>query len=185
MARLATVAFVAALGTFSADAFADTSTWVHVGGGALGYRESSDSELLLAPTLAADVGIGTTMRAPFQFGGLFRVQPFFVEGVDIDLFVRFCNRTFMTGPIGFALDAGGYARFWGLGSAGFSGQATLGGPLGLQLSALGQYGSGGAYAFGGVLGIDFARLMVHREHLLEWWQNPRPDDAIRSASLRW
>jgi hypothetical protein len=186
MARPLGVGLVAALALTSGDALADTATWLHAGGGVLGFQEAKDTDLLLAATMAADVGVGTTVRdAPFSFGGLFRVQPVFGYGVDLDLYVRFCNRTFMTGPIGFAIDAGGYARFWGVKSAGFSGEAILGGPLGLQLAALGEYGSGGSFAFGGVLGFDLARLIVHRETLLDWWQNPRPDDAIRPTAASW
>jgi hypothetical protein len=184
MARWVFGSTLAAAMSLSGAAFADTATWFHVGGGAMGFQEASDTELTLAATMAAEAGVGTTVHAPVSFGGLFRVQPVFEHGVDLDLYLRFCNHSFMTGPVGFAIDAGGYARFWGVQSAGFSGQLILGGPLGLQLSALGQYGSGGSFAFGGVLGFDLARLIVHRETLLDWWQNPRPDDAMQTA-FRW
>jgi hypothetical protein len=168
----------------SGSALADTATWLHVGGGALGFREDADSDLLLAGTMAIDIGVGSTLRAPVSLGGIFRVQPVFDHGVDLALMPRFATRSFTTGPVGFALDVGGYARFWGIGSAGLCGEAILGGPLGLQLSAIGEYGTGGSFAFGGVLGFDLARLVVHRDHLLDWWQNPRADDAIQTA-FRW
>ena len=54
---------------------------------------------------------------------------------------RFANQGFQKGWFGFAVDLGAYQRFWGIGSTGFSGQAVLGGPFGLQLAALGMVGT--------------------------------------------
>ena len=51
-------------------------------------------------------------------------------------------------------------------------------------SALGTVGSNDSFGFGGTLGLDLVRLTVSRQHLLEWWPNPRPVDAIHDASLR-
>ena len=159
---------------------ADASAWFHAGGGVLGWKGGADAELVLSPLMAYDLGVGTDDRADYIFGGYFRVQPVLDGGADVALFARFATNGFQSSWVGFALDAGAYQRWWGVESTGFIGQAVLGGPFGLQLSALGMVGSGDTYGFGGVLGVDLARLTTHRRHLLDWWTNPRPDDAYAS-----
>jgi hypothetical protein len=162
-----------------ATAGADASGWAALGGGALGWQAGDEGELVASPTMTIDMGVGSSPAADFIFGGLFRVMPVFTEGADIALMARFCPSGFQSDVIGFAVDAGGYARFWGIESAGFVGDAVLGLPLGFQIGALGMVGSSNTYGFGGFAGIDLVRLTVGRGHLLEWWQNPQPDTASR------
>ena len=68
--------------------------------------------------MVIDVGAGTDPRASFIFGGLFRIQPIIEHGMDLSLLARFCNRGFQAGDWGFAVDAGGFARTWGVMTAG-------------------------------------------------------------------
>src|SRR5262245_40214229 len=139
----------AALLLRAGDASADVSGWTQVGGGALGWKGGADQDLTASAIMTADVGVGTSPRAPFIFGGYFRVMPLFGEGVDLALSARFATSGFQTGYVGFAFDAGAYQRFWGIESTGFIGQVVLGGPLGLQLAAIGMGGSEEAFGFGG------------------------------------
>ncbi|MBI4701698.1 MAG: hypothetical protein HY744_11165 [Deltaproteobacteria bacterium] len=181
--RAACTALAVALALLAArSARAEASTWLALGGGATAWQDAGTSGLTLSPALSFDAGVGTTDEAPFVFGGLFRIQPVIEQGTDLVWLGRAATRGFMSGWFGVALDAGMYARFWGTGGAGFTGEAVLGGPLGLQLAVLGAAGSEDARAFGAVLGLDLTRLTVHRRHLLDWWPSPRPDDEIRTRS---
>lgn len=176
--RLAACALaLAVLGT-SGDARADAAAWFHSGGGAIAFKDGPDRDLAVSPTLAFDLGVGSSTQNDFIVGGYFRVFPVLQEGADIAWMARFANRGFQTGWIGFAVDAGLYQRFWGIGSTGFMGQAVLGGPFGLQLAAIGTVGTNSNWGVGGTLGLDLVRLIVDREHGLNWWSNPRPSDAM-------
>ena len=158
----------------AAPAMADASAWVFVGGGALGWRQAESPGVAYSGTMTFDVGVGTDPKAPFIFGGLFRIQPVFENGVDLALLTRFCTRGFQGGDWGVAVDVGGFARPWGIGSAGFSGDVSLGLPLGFQLTAMTEIGVDRAYSVGLVAGIDVLRLTLYRQVLKNWWQNPAP-----------
>lgn len=156
---------------------ADTSAWVFAGGGGLGWkqtRDGSDNSFRASGALAFDVGVGTSPDAPFIVGGLFRVEPILGSGTDLALVARVATHGFQAGDFGLALDAGGYARFWGDTSQGFAGGLTLGAPLGLQISLQTMVGTHKAVAFGAVAGVDLLRLTVYRQTFLEHWQNPSP-----------
>jgi hypothetical protein len=150
---------------------------VHFGSGALGWKQAEE-EISLAPTLAIDFGLGTNPDWPVIVGGLMRIQPYVDEGTDLAWLVRGALGGFQSDWVGLAVDAGLYQRFWGVGSTGFLGEVVLGLPIGLQLTAMGEYGTDEAVAFGGMLGIDFVRLTTGRLHLLDWWPNPQPEDAL-------
>jgi hypothetical protein len=170
---LAIASFGAALAVAS-PALADASAWVFVGGGVLGWKQAEYPTVNTSGSMVFDVGAGTSPTGRFIFGGLFRIQPVFEYGVDLALLTRFCTRGFQVGDWGFAIDAGGFARPWGVQSIGFSGSASLGTPLGFQLTLLTEIGTDKAYSFGAVAGIDLLRLTVYRQTLLKWWQNPSP-----------
>lgn len=170
----------AAVSAATAAARAEATGWLQLGGGAMGWKGGEEGELALSPIMTIDLGVGTGPLGPVRLGGLLRVMPVFGEGADVALLARFLTNSFQTDWVGFAFDAGVYQRWWSPESTGFLGQATLGLPLGLQLSALGSYGTGQSYGFGGALGLDLVRLTVNRKHLLDWWPNPQSSDAIGS-----
>jgi hypothetical protein len=189
--RLAAVAAFAACTSVCATATADAAGWFHSGGGVLAWKggpETSETgaDIQLSPALAFDLGVGTTESAPFIFGGYLKLQPVLGHGTDVALMARFATIGFQQDWVGFALDAGAYQRWWGPESTGFLGQAVLGLPLGLQLAAIGTVGNNDSFGFGGTLGLDLIRLTVSRQHLLEWWPNPRPVEATYdTAALSW
>jgi hypothetical protein len=176
-----------------AEAAADASAWFHSGGGVLAWKggpEDSDTgaDIQLSPALAFDLGVGTSEQAPFIFGGYFKLQPILGHGTDVAVMARFATLGFQQDWIGVAFDAGLLQRWWGPESTGFLGQAVLGLPLGLQLTAMGTGGSNSTFGFGGTLGLDLVRLTVSRKNLLDWWPNPRASDAMYETSIsgpRW
>ena len=176
----------AALGSCLAGAVLTTATparsepsgWAQFGSGATYWQMGTAEGFKLSPSLTIDAGLGSDSAAPFIVGGLFRLQPIIGHGTDVSWIVRGATRGFQSEWFGFAVDAGPYVRGWGDGSAGVMGQGLLGGPLGLQLAVLGGYGTNDAATFGVTLGLDLARLMVHRKHLLNWWPNPRPVETL-------
>jgi len=177
------------LGLASTSARAEqTNGWLNLGGGVLvdkhGDLDLAGEEIdpRLTSLMQIDCGVGTDAIGPVILGGLFRVQPVFEHGADLALLARVATTGFQTSYIGVAFDAGLYQRWWGYESTGFLGEAVLGGPLGLQLSAMGTVGSNSTWGFGTALGIDLARLTVHRDHLLDWWPNPKASDAIGAAA---
>jgi hypothetical protein len=160
--------------TVGAPARADASAWMFVGGGALGSKQGSKSSFGMSGTLAFDVGVGTSPDGRLIAGGFFRFQPIFGSGADLALAARVATHGFQGGDFGLALDAGGYARFAGEKSQGFTGGITLGAPLGLQLSLVAMVGTHETRSFGAVAGIDLLRLTVYRKTMLDHWQNPSP-----------
>lgn len=176
-------------------AWADASAWVYVGGGALAWKPGTGTatgtttaadgttittttvvpnKFAASGTMVMDVGVGTSPDGRFIVGGLFRLQPIFGHGPDLSALARFATHGFQAGDFGFAIDAGGYMRFWGVSSGGFAGGVTLGAPLGVTLALQSEVGNNGALAFGGTLGIDVLRLTIFRQTLLDGWPNPSP-----------
>ena len=186
---LAAAAGLLAALAWAAPARADTSAWIFTGGGAMGWKQGG-GDFTVNGALSFDIGVGTTPDAPFIVGGLFRMTPILGSGTDLGLLGRVATRGFQASQLGLALDAGGYARFWGVGSTGFTGAVTLGAPLGLTLSLQGGVGTNDALAFGAVAGLDLLRLTVYRQSLLDWWPNPSPaqepqkDAGARAPAIR-
>jgi len=164
--------------TTATPARTEPSGWAQFGSGATYWQMASSEDYELSPSLTIDAGLGSDATAPFIVGGLFRLHPVIGHGTDVSWLVRGATRGFQSEWFGFAVDAGPYVRGWGDGSAGIMGQGLLGGPFGLQLAVLGGYGTNEAKTFGLTLGLDFARLTVHRKHLLDWWPNPRPVETL-------
>lgn len=166
--------------TFAETARADASAWTFVGGGARAWRQGdAATSYTVSGSMQLDVGVGTTPDGSFVAGGLFRLEPIFGSGADMSLLARAATKGFQAGGFGVAVDAGGYARFWGAESAGFEGGLTIGAPLGLSLSLVGSVGTDSARSFGASLGIDFLRLTVYRQTLLDAWPNPAPAQQAR------
>ncbi len=164
-------------------AAADTSGWAYVSGAGLAWSDADNDKFRFNGSMTIDMGVGTSDQRSFIGGGLFRIQPVFAHGVDLSLLARFCNQGFQTSWVGFALDAGVYQRTWGLKSRGFLGEAVLGGPLGLELAVMGSVGTDSAKGFGANLGVDFARLLVHRSHFDKWWPNPHPERSLGGLAM--
>jgi hypothetical protein len=80
------------------------------------------------------------------------------------------------GQWGFALDLGGYERFWGAGSEGALGSLSLGAPWGLVLSTSAGLGTSDTRFASVTLGVDFARLTVYRLSGTSWFPNPFATD---------
>lgn len=152
---------------------ADVASWIYVGGGATAVQQE-ELERRVAPTLAIEAGMGTPATHPLIVGGMFKVLTLFGEGADLGLSLRFASRSFVTGGFGLALDAGPYQRFWGQGSTGGQAALVLGAPWGITLSVGGGFGTNNAKQLGATLGLDFARLTVHRLAGENWFPNPRP-----------
>jgi hypothetical protein len=153
---------------------ADVSSWAFVGAGP-SWVEGDEHEQTLQPSMLIETGLGTPSRHPLIFGGLFRFHTHFGEGTDLGISMRGATRGFVNGGFGLALDLGSYFRFWGEeDSFGPQGALVLGAPWGITLSGGGGLGSNGGRHFGVVLGLDFARLTVHRETGTSWYPNPFP-----------
>jgi hypothetical protein len=181
----------------SAPARADASAWMFVGGGVMSWKQGDTASLAAVAAvkdtshfganglMTIDVGAGTRPDARFIFGGIFRIQPVFQNGADLAWMARMCSHGFQAGDWGVAIDAGVYARTWSpLHGAGFTGDLTLGAPLGFTLQLQYSVGTEKAVGFGAVAGIDVLRLSVFRQTFLNWWKNPSPDwKARQSASF--
>jgi len=155
-----------------------------VGGGAMGHKQGTES-LAFDGALDFDIGVGTSPDGIVIVGGLFRVTPIFSQGADLGLATRVAMRGFQAGTFGLALDLGGYARAWGVGSVGFDGALTLGAPLGLELTGHVMVGTNDTFGVGAVAGIDLLRLTIYRQTLLDWWPNPLPAQQTRESARLW
>ena len=167
---VALAALAAGLG-FSGSARADVSSWVYAGFGPA-WLDGNERDRY---TLQLETGLGTPPGS-VVFGGLFRVQPIFGEGTDLALLFRGATRGFVQGGFGFAIDAGGYERFWGQKSAGGLGSLVLGAPWGVTLSASAGMGTHDTRFATLTLGLDFARLTVYRTNGTNWFPNPHATD---------
>lgn len=154
------------------DAHADVSSWFFAGGGygSVGQHGATDQH----PEMRLQLGLGSPPSGPVAVGGLFQTLTWFGAGTDLALTARAATGGFVRGGFGFALDAGGYRRFWGAGSTGFLGSVVVGGPWGLQATVDYASGSDAAHAYGAVIGIDFLRLTVYRTTGEDWFPNPFP-----------
>ncbi len=198
---IAALASLAALVAVASPAAADSSAWVSVNGGVTVEGKEVDDvsetttsadddplahgETVVRSQLQFDVGVGTTPANPIIVGGLFRISPTIGEHTDFSLLLRGATEGFQTGPFGVAIDVGPYARADDEASVGLTGDAVLGGPMGLQLTLGGHFGSEGERGAMALLGVDMLRLTAFRESLLDWWPNPsRPDQDRHEQQAR-
>lgn len=156
-------------------AAAQATSWLYVGGGT-GVVDRGERQT--RPALQLDTGLGSSATHPLVLGALFRGQAYFGSGVDLALVARGVSRGFARGELGVGLDVGVYQRWWGPDSTGVIGNLVLGGPWGLTLLGGGTLGSGDQRLYFASLGIDLARLTVHRHGGLSWFANPMrvPED---------
>ena len=155
--------------TGSSAASAQATSWLYIGGGA-GVVDRGERDTRSAAQL--DTGIGTSAKHPIVAGGLFRVQGYLGAGADLGLAARLVTRGFALGGFGAGIDAGVYQRWWGTESTGFTGNLVLGAPWGVTLLGGASIASGDQRIYFASLGIDLARLTVHRHTGLDWFANP-------------
>jgi len=160
------VAPLLATGLCAEQAKADVSSWFYVGGGMTALSSEQRQG-----TLQAELGMGSPPSGILILGGLVKTLTFFGEGSDVALVARIASGGFVRGGFGFALDGGGYERWWGESSTGFIGALVLGAPYGIQLTGLTERGSGDVRTYGATIGIDFLRLTVYRTTSQSYWPN--------------
>jgi len=162
----------------ASEARADPCGWAETGGGVVVWKQGDGAAVTATPTMSIDVGLGSDPDGPVIVGGIMRLQPYFGYGSDLAWLARLALGGFQSDWIGVAIDAGLSERLWGDKSTAFLGEVVVAGPIGLQLNVMGSYGTDYAAGFGATLGFDFARMLVGRGHLLNWWPNPQPDSVL-------
>lgn len=167
-----------------AAAKADASAWAYAGGGVLVLKEGTQA-LTPRGAMSFEYGMGTNPDGKFIVGGLFRLTPVVDLGPDMALCVRAATHGFQASKFGAAIDVGYFQRLWGSYSSGVTGTLTIGFPLGLSLGLHGIYASNQTTGFGAMVGIDFLRLTIYRQVLLDAWPNPLPAHQIPPAEARW
>ena len=81
--------------------------------------------------------------------------------------------SYARGNFGLGLDLGPEYRFGDDNGAAGAARVLFGAPWGITASAGGSYGADEVKLFTVTLGLDFARLTVHRETGLDWFPNPQ------------
>jgi len=157
----------------SESALAESSSWLFAGGGGSSV-ESASVLRSTAPTLMIDAGMGTSPANLLALGGLFRLDKYFTQGSTYAALLRTSTRGYNQGTFGLAVDLGGYLKSWGDKEPGFTGGLSLGGPWGATLNLTTELGPDSYHVYSAVLGVDFARLTVHRSMGTGWWPNPYP-----------
>ncbi len=173
MRVLLSLALCAGIVGISPHARADVSTWLFVGAGPSWIDQGNQEQQL---SFQLDAGLGSPATHPVVVGGLFHLQSHFGLGTDLGLMGRIATQGFANGDWGGAVDLGAYQRWWGMGSTGGRAALALGAPWGITLNLAGQLGTRDNRMLSAVLGIDLARLTVHRQSGLDWWHNPFPAD---------
>lgn len=183
----------------SSTSFAQATSWLYAGGGISLAEEleenspnSDESEQSATSRLKSashsllqlDVGLGVPANRAFVWGGLARMLVHGDAGVDLGFVVRGTTGEFARGGFGVGVDVGVLRRWWAHGSTAATASLVLGAPWGITASA------GATFPIGGnelesqertlqiSLGIDFARLTVHRTTGLNWFPNPLPAPAL-------
>ncbi len=192
-AGLCCLAFCALLAT-SGDARADVTSWLALGGGATAQVAQGATGADTAGAFTWAIGVGTTPRAAFVAGVMYRGATYFGLGTDVGLpSLRLSTGGFARGDWGLALDAGTLYRTWGSGAFGrWPVQAILtgGSPWGFQLAVGGQEWdlAGGPAAQGVYVALEFdlLRFTVSRQGSSEhWWPNPNPAGGHQTVGLAW
>ncbi|MDX2056136.1 MAG: hypothetical protein SFV15_27290 [Polyangiaceae bacterium] len=168
---------------WTGSARAESSAWLSFTGGPATLADDGDS-LGTSGLLEISSGLGTSPLDPLVWGGLVRSSTYFASGTDLSLLGRVATSGYALGNWGVALDAGGYERFWGRGSAGFTGSLSLGAPWGLVASAGGMLGTNSTRGASVSVGFDFARLTIFRTSGENWWKNPYPIAEHAAAASR-
>lgn len=175
LCRIWAAAVLLTLLALSQRASAQASSWLYVGGGAGRIERSDDDDT--KSLIHVDTGLGTSSRRPIVVGGLLRLQGYIGGGADLGVLARLCTRSFVQGGFGVGLDAGAVQRWWGPNSTGFAGNLVVGAPWGITLVGGAMLGSNDQRTYFASLGLDLARLTVHRHTGLDWFANPMRSPA--------
>jgi hypothetical protein len=170
---IATAAFA-----LPAAAWADASSWAYAGGGAFLLKEGTETQLTPRAAMSFEFGLGTNPDGKFIVGGLARLTPVFDLGPDMAICLRAATHGFQASRLGAAFDVGYFQRLRGSYSSGVTGTLTIGFPLGFSLSLHGIYGTNDVLGVGAIAGIDFLRMTVYRQVLLDTWPNPYPAHQV-------
>lgn len=171
-ARVVAAFWVLGAAFLTAPARADVSSWLFTGGGASIVDRSGSRTTLGA--IQIDAGMGSSPSNLFAVGGLARLNTYFSQGSDVALLFRTATAGYVRGTFGMALDLGGYYRFWADQKPGFAGGLSFGAPWGITLNVDAAVGPDQFRTYALVLGVDLARLTVHRSIGMGWWPNPYP-----------
>ncbi len=149
---------------------ADVSSWMYVGGG-MSRVDANDNGNFAA--LSFDTGLGTPATSSFVWGGVFHGTEHFGHGFDLGGALRLAMGSYVRGDYGLGLDLGSEYRFGDDNGAAGAARLLLGAPWGITGTAGGSWGADDVKIFTFTLGLDFARLTVHRETGLNWFPNPQ------------
>jgi hypothetical protein len=174
----------------SADASADVTSWLAIGGGGGWQRNRPSTTRDVVPALTYSLGVGSSPLRPIVVGGIARGTTLFGLGTDLGVAVRAATSGFARGDWGLGLEAGALWRPWRGGIYGeWPLQAVLtgGSPWGLQLAIGAELWSvsGGtpAQGFFAALEVDLLRLTLMRQGGSErWWPNPNPAGGRRTTA---
>jgi hypothetical protein len=176
----------------SHDARADVSSWMALGGGATAQVAQGSTTPDAASAFTWSIGVGTSPRASWVVGVMYRGATYFGLGTDVGLpSLRLATGGFARGDWGLALDAGTLYRTWGNGAFSrwpIQEVLTVGSPWGFQLAVAGQeWDISGAPSAQGVyvaLELDLLRLTVTRQGSSDrWWPNPNPAGGRQQAGV--
>lgn len=163
------------------EARADVASWMFVGAGWSRVQDTGIGEGSDYPAVLVDVGLGTSAAAPLVIGGVLHGSGHIGSGSDWGAALRLTTGGYSRGNWGLGLDIGPQYRFGERPGPVGSARLLFGGPWGLGVSAGASYGPEDVATFTVVLGVDFARLTVHRTSGVDWLPNPhpspRPDDV--------
>lgn len=161
---------------------ADVSSWLALDAGANQFRPVGFHHDVV-PSLRLSTGMGTDPSHDWILGGVVRSETLIGSGTDLSFSLRLADHGFANGQWGFAVDAGPLARWWGDNRYGATTALTLGGPWGLQAGLQATFGEPNIQTYGCFLGIDLARLTIHRHSGENYWENTfpvnRPEDDTR------
>jgi hypothetical protein len=162
-------------------AAADVSSWFSMMGGG-GLLRSAALPSDVHGLMQLELGVGSSPDTRAVVGGVLKTITFFGHGTDLAVAARGATGGFARGDWGFALDAGPFQRWWGpVSSTGLLVSLSIGGPFGIQASAILEEGGNDARTVGFILGIDLMRMSVYRTSGTNWMPNPLPPAELRGA----
>lgn len=180
LAGLTAAAFVS---TVAPSVRADVASWVFLGAGWSHVQETRVGEGSDYSALLFNAGFGTSPAAPWIVGGVFQGGANFGFGSEWGGAFRVTTGGYSRGTWGLAFDVGPQYRVGEHAGAIGSTRLSLGGPWGLVLNGGASYGADEVATFTVALGLDFARLTVHRSSGLNWFPNPFPSPSREDHPL--